>query len=116
LCQLGIQYMKNNGDAYVMLANAFQLAALRCVPAKVSAFYFQSRACAVIYRWSHGGFDTQNKEIGAKVLHDITEQLMMMKGSSLAQAKDEMQKLHDRLASDAINPDSWNDIKQMMQG
>jgi hypothetical protein len=65
LCQLGIEKQRGNGDAYVLLANAYLLASAEVRLRDDSLYgYFLSRACAVAYQWASGGVWTRNKDVG----------------------------------------------------
>jgi hypothetical protein len=67
LCQLGIQKQKGNGDAYVLLANAYLLAAGEVRPKDGSHYeYFLSRACAVAFQWASGGFGRATRMLATK--------------------------------------------------
>jgi tetratricopeptide (TPR) repeat protein len=74
LCQMAIQSNKHDGDAHVLLANAYLLATCRCTYRKGYP-YFLARAAAVIQATRAGSMYIKNREISDKIYRGIVEQL-----------------------------------------
>jgi tetratricopeptide (TPR) repeat protein len=114
LCQLGIARQRRNGDAYVLLANAYYLAALHTLSEGYK--YCLPRAAAVIYEWKSNHPPTTNRELGEQVYQGILERLqrpfpdwwmnMSLKGS--------MSDTHREYYHKAINPNIIPELKQLL--
>ncbi len=114
-CQLAIQKQKFHGDAHVLLANAFFLAA---TPFDEGYKYCFPRSVAVIYEWkTNKRMYTRNREIGEHVYQGIMERLKTPLPDWLADKvlignPDEM---HKDYYSDAINPTSLSRFREIQE-
>jgi len=118
LCQMEIQKNKGNGDAHVLLANAFSIASLSAGPLyhdSPAHAYLLTRACAVICHWALGAVWTRNKEIGARVLAQNREALAQWRGLAPSQAAAEMMRLHDMFYAEAVDPKSLPRIQEIFK-
>lgn len=116
LCQMAIQKNKNDGDAHVLLSNAYLLAALSCTFGKGYPF-FLARAAAVIQATRAGHLYIKNRENADKIYNGIVEQLTSQMPDwveGVQRLSTDMNKLHQGYYSDAINPSHKDEIKTVL--
>jgi len=116
LCQMAIQGNKNDGDAHVLLANTYLLAALSCTFGKGYP-YFLAKAAAVIQVFRTGSMYIKNRDNAEKVYGGIVEQLTTQMPDwveGVQRLSKDMNELHQVYYSNAINPSSLIEIKTML--
>lgn len=113
--QAAISKRSTDGDAHVILANAYMLGALNGAFSDAYA-WFLSRAAAVIHEWKDRRFRTKSKEIGEKVYQGVLEKLsedmpdwMGMKISG------DIRQLHRQYYRAAISNSAPNESAKMLQ-
>lgn len=74
LCRIAIQSNKSDGDAHVLLANAYFLAALSCAFQKGYP-YFLARSAAAIQATRRGTMYIKDRQIAEKMYNGVVEQL-----------------------------------------
>jgi tetratricopeptide (TPR) repeat protein len=113
LCQTAIQNNKHDGDAHVLLANAYLLATCRCTYGKGYPF-FLARAAAVIQATRSGIMYIKNREIADKIYKGIVEQLSTQMPDwveGVQRLPKDMTQLQQRYYNVAINSSSLDEIK-----
>ena len=116
LCQLAIQKDTHNGDAHVLLANAYLLAALNCAFSKGYPF-FLARAAAVIQATRRERMYIKNKGIADKIYRGIYEQLSEQTPDwveGVNRLTNDMNTLHVGFYANAINPSNFDQVKSML--
>ncbi|MCB0174216.1 MAG: tetratricopeptide repeat protein [Anaerolineae bacterium] len=114
LCQLAIQKSKSDGDAHVLLANAYYLAALTILGEGYA--YCLPRAAAVIYQWKTNRLYTKNLANGEKIYQNVLEAIEhpMPGWTTNMSFEDNIKDMHSRLYHEAINPDSTVELKKIL--
>jgi len=116
LCQIAIEENKNDGDAHVLLGNAYLLATLSSVFGKGYSF-FLARAAAVIQATREGRMYIKNSENGEKVYQAIVEQLSTQMPDwveGVERLPKDMPKLQREYYQRAISPLGLAEIKEML--
>jgi len=103
LCQKALHRLPTDGDAYVMLANGYQLMAIEAqIAGNLQGYDLSMRlAGAVIYEWMDVPNWTRNKETGAEVLSQIRA-YFEVDGLSESQVRMGMASLRDGLLPMAL--------------
>ncbi len=113
LCQLAIAKQNVNGDAYVLLANAYHLAAMHTLGE--GRKYFLPRAAAVIHEWRANRLPTKNWQIGEEVHHGILKDLDLPVPDWMNMSvKGNMSDMHAGYYHRAISPDTIAEVRQVL--
>lgn len=116
LCQIAIQINKFDGDAHVLLANAYLLAALNSIFGKGYPF-FLARAAAVIQATKSGSMYLKNRENRDKIYEGIVNQLSTEMPNWLEGVQHlpvDMNQLQKGYYGQAINPTGLDEIKNLL--
>ncbi|MBI3169890.1 MAG: hypothetical protein HYZ22_15515 [Chloroflexi bacterium] len=116
LCQKAIQEVGFDGDAHVLLANAYLLAALSGAFTKSYPF-FLARAASVIEATKTDNMPIRNREIAEKIYRGVVDQLSIPLPSwvkDVQQLPKDMRRLHKQYYEDAINPLTLDEMMKML--
>jgi hypothetical protein len=116
LCQIAIQDNKNDGDAHVLLANAYLLATLSSAFGKGYSF-FLAKAASVIQPTRARSMYIKNRENADKVYQGIVEQLSTQMPDwveGVERLPKDMDQLQRAYSHSAIDPLSLDEIKTML--
>lgn len=116
LCRKAIQSNKNDGDAHVLLANAYYLAALRCTFQKGYP-YFLARAAATIQATRIGSMYIKNREIAEKMYGGVVQQLSTQMPDwveGVERLPKDMNQLQTMYYDAAINSSSLDEMKTLL--
>jgi len=116
LCQMAILSNKHDGDAHVLLANAYLLATCRCTYGKGYP-YFLARAAAVIQATRAGSMYIKNREIADKIYRGIVEQLSTQMPDwveGVQRLPKDMNQLQQGYYDAAISSSSLDEIKTVL--
>ena len=117
LCQAAIQKVSFDGDAHVLLANVYLLAALNGVFTKSYPF-FLAKAASVIEATKTGNMPIRNRENADKVYRGIVEQLSAQTPNwvkNVRQLPKDMSRLQKQYYKDALDPSTVEEIKKMIR-
>ncbi|MCB0211522.1 MAG: tetratricopeptide repeat protein [Anaerolineae bacterium] len=114
LCQLAIHKSNSDGDAHVLMANAYYLAAMT-IPGEGHT-YCLPRAAAVIYQWKTNRLYTKNLANGEKIYQSVLEAIEhpIPGWATNMSFGDDMRGMHSRLYHEAINPDCIVELKKIL--
>ncbi len=112
LCQLAIQKYQKDGDAHVLLANAYDMAALDCIFSKGFPF-FLARAVAVMQTAKDERMYIKQRGIADKVFSGTLEQLSSQEqylGDDVLPLPNDKQLLRKDYYQKAIDPSNLVDM------
>lgn len=116
LCRMAIQNNNNDGDANVLLANAYLLAALSCV-LQDGYPYFLARAAATIQATREGGLYMKERQYADKLYNGVIEQLSSQMPDwyeGLKRLPKDMKLLNQKYYDSAINSSSLDELEEML--
>jgi len=116
LSQMAIQSNKHDGDAHVLLSNAYFLAALSCT-FKKGYPYFLARAAATIQATRLGSMYIKNREIAEKMYGGVVKQLSTQMPDwveGVERLPKDMNQLQKMYYDAAINSSSLDEMKVML--
>jgi len=114
LCQLAIRMRPADGDAHILLANAYLLAAFSDPFGELYAFAL-ARAAAAIHQWNVVPMRSKEKAIGAKVLQGIQAQLAQERPDWMGMSiPGDIARLHSDYYDDAVDPASLDQMSRLI--
>ena len=116
LCRMAIQSNKNDGDAHVLLANAYFLAALGCTFQKGYP-YFLARAAAAIQATRQGSMYIKERQIAEKMYGGVIEQLSTQMPDwveGVEHLPKDMNQLQKLYYDAAVNSSSLDEMKTLL--
>lgn len=118
LCQWSIAADHKNGDAYILLANAYSELDSNVQFGASDHFQYMRWAAAIIQHWSDTPLRnfpfTKNKKIGEKLYEEILDSVIKNGGYSKDQGQHQMKTWSKSYVDDALNPRSYSDIKEKL--
>lgn len=118
LCRMAIQSNKNDGDAHVLLSNAYFLSALSCTFQKGYP-YFLARAAATIQATRQGNMYIKERQIAEKMYNGVVEQLSTQMPDwveGVERLPKDMKQLQQKYYESAIQSSSLDEMKNMLAG
>ena len=113
LCQLTLKQRPADGDAHVLLANAYLLLALDAVLGPAYDFSIL-RGAAVIFHWRANPMYSKEQAIGARILQGVSDQLAAERpkwmGPALSQ---DLGDLHREFYGLALDPAALDQLVQL---
>ena len=114
LSQLTIQQRKADGDAHVLLANAYLLAAFSDPFGEAYPFAL-ARAAAAIYHWKTVPMHTKEGEIGEKIFRGVENELAKDRPSWMGPAlPNDISQLHQTHYEKAKDPTAVEDLSRLL--
>lgn len=116
LCQIAIQEVSFDGDAHVLLANVYLLAALNGGFTRSYPF-FLAKAASVIEATKTSNMPITNREIADKIYKGIFEQLSTQMPDwvkNVQKLPKDMSQLQKKYYKGALTPSSLEEIKNML--
>ncbi|HAL60951.1 MAG TPA: hypothetical protein DCP08_00905 [Chloroflexi bacterium] len=121
LCQIAIDKNPRLGDAYVLLANALSLAALKWRFKDDDTYEFLiSRAAGVIHLWATEPIKeyplAQNKEIALQLWSGIAERISELKKQPLQSIEEQMTVCRDTVGRETLSVLNYEMIRRRIMG
>lgn len=121
LCQIAIDKNPRLGDAYVLLANALSLAALKWRFKDDDTYEFLiSRAAGVIHLWATEPIKefplTKNKEIALQLWTGIAERISELKKQPLQSIEEQMTVWRDTVGRETLSVLNYEMIRRRIMG
>jgi len=114
LCQLAIRQRPADGDAHILLANAFLLLALAFPFSEVYP-YALSRAAAAIYQWKHVPMHSKERAIGDSIFRGVNDQLASERPQWMGPAPPtDLRALHFQFYQSALDPASLDTLSRLI--
>lgn len=114
LCQLAVSQRPADGDAHILLANAYLLASL-INPFGESYTYALARAAAAIFHWKEVPMCSKAQQIGEKIFQGVLEQLGQDRPAWMGPSlRGDQQSIHRDFYPSAIDPSSLDALARLI--